>query len=78
MRLTDEEIEAAKSARGGWTRKTLAGWGVSWPPVKGWRRALVEGRSIPKAKKAARKIAQFRRRHVEMDRRWRDAMDREA
>lgn len=35
-----EAIEAAKSSFGGWTRETLAGWRVSWPPPKGWRRAL--------------------------------------
>jgi ribonuclease HI len=37
---TPAEIEAAKSPAGGWTRKQLAGWGVPWPPPKGWRRAL--------------------------------------
>jgi hypothetical protein len=38
--LTDEEIEAGRSAKGGWTRQQLAAWGVSWPPPKGWRVAL--------------------------------------
>jgi hypothetical protein len=47
MKITDAEIEAAKSPRGGFTRKTLAAWGVPWPPVKGWRKALIEGRPIP-------------------------------
>ena len=47
MKITDTEIEAAKSPRGGFTRKTLAAWGVPWPPPKGWRRALIEGRPIP-------------------------------
>ena len=50
MKLTDAEIEAAKSPRGGFTRKTLAAWGVPWPPPKGWRKALIEGRAIPKPK----------------------------
>ncbi len=31
--MTDEQIEAGKSPRGGWTRKTLARWGVPWPPA---------------------------------------------
>lgn len=35
-----EEIEQAKTPGGGWTRAQLAEWGVSWPPPKGWRRAL--------------------------------------
>jgi hypothetical protein len=39
--LTEEEIEAARSPRGGWTAETLAGWGVSWPPPKGWRDKLL-------------------------------------
>ncbi len=47
MKVTDAEIEAAKSPRGGFTRKTLAAWGVPWPPPKGWRRALIAGRLIP-------------------------------
>ena len=47
LKLSDAQIEAAKSPRGGFTRKTLAAWGVPWPPPKGWRRALIEGRPIP-------------------------------
>lgn len=39
-----EEIEAAKSPAGGWSRAQLAEWGVPWPPPKGWRRNL-ENRS---------------------------------
>jgi hypothetical protein len=40
-RITDAEIEAAKSPKGGWKRETLAEWGVPWPPPKGWRKKLV-------------------------------------
>ena len=47
MKLTDQQIEDAKSPRGAWTRKTLAGWGVPWPPPRGWRTALLAGRPIP-------------------------------
>ncbi len=32
---SEEEIERAKSPAGGWTRATLARWGVPWPPTKG-------------------------------------------
>ena len=41
-RISPEEIEAGKSARGGWTRRQLAELGVPWPP-KGWKRALIKG-----------------------------------
>jgi hypothetical protein len=34
------EIEAARTPAGGWSKETLAGWGVSWPPPKGWKKAL--------------------------------------
>jgi hypothetical protein len=37
------EIEAAKTPKGAWTRDTLASWGVSWPPPKGWKAALIAG-----------------------------------
>lgn len=37
---TKEEIEAAKTLRGGWTREQLAKWGVPWPPPRGWKAAL--------------------------------------
>jgi len=43
MRLTREEIDAAKTAKGGWTKATLEGWGISWPPQKGWMDRLIEG-----------------------------------
>jgi hypothetical protein len=33
-------IEAARTPGGGWTAETLARWGVSWPPPRGWRRTL--------------------------------------
>ncbi len=38
---TESEIEAAKTERGGWTKSTLAKWGVPWPPPKGWKNRLV-------------------------------------
>ena len=40
MNVTPEEIEAAKTPAGGWTREQLAKWGVPWPPPKGWRKQL--------------------------------------
>jgi len=48
---TAAEIEAGRTKRGGWTRKQLAKWGVSWPPPKGWRRRLEqEKRASPRRK----------------------------
>lgn len=38
---TAEEIEAAKSPAGGWTKEQLAVWGVPWPPPKGWKHKLL-------------------------------------
>ena len=36
-----EEIEAAKTPAGGWTKAQLAEWGVSWPPKHGWKKRLL-------------------------------------
>lgn len=40
-RLTEEEIEAGKSPKGGFTKQQLAKWGVPWPAPKGWRKRLL-------------------------------------
>jgi hypothetical protein len=45
---TDEEIMAARSAAGGWTRETLASWGVPWPPPAGWKAAITTEPSAPR------------------------------
>lgn len=42
--MKPEEIELARTPNGGWTKATLAKWGVPWPPPKGWR-AKLEGRA---------------------------------
>lgn len=41
--MTEQEIDAARAHAGGWTRETLAKWGVPWPPPKGWRKRLIGG-----------------------------------
>jgi len=46
---TREEIEAARSPKGGFTKETLARWGVPWPPPKGWMDALLAGKSMEEA-----------------------------
>lgn len=43
---TAEQIEAARTPNGGWTKAQLAQWGISWPPPKGWKRALESSRRI--------------------------------
>ncbi len=40
-RMTEQEIEAAKTPNGGWTKAQLAKWGVAWPPPKGWKENLI-------------------------------------
>ena len=47
-RLTKADIEAGKSAKGGFTKATLAKWGVPWPPPKGWRKRLLRQGYVPK------------------------------
>ena len=44
VRLTPEELERGKTAKGGYTRKQLEAWGVPWPPPKGWKHVLLTGR----------------------------------
>lgn len=39
--ISQAEIEAAKTPKGGWKRETLASWGVPWPPPSGWRKQIV-------------------------------------
>jgi hypothetical protein len=47
MKVSAEEIDAAKTAKGGWDRATLAAWDIGWPPPKGWRQMLIDGAPIP-------------------------------
>lgn len=47
--MTEEDIEAARSAKGGFTKQTLASWGVPWPPPKGWKEALIAGKTMAEA-----------------------------
>ena len=46
-KVSKQEIQKGMTPKGGFTRKTLTGWGVSWPPPKGWRKALVSGTPQP-------------------------------
>lgn len=40
--VTIEEIMAARTKNGGWTKATLSQWGVDWPPQKGWIKRITE------------------------------------
>ena len=42
-KLTFEQIEAGRTAKGGFTKATLTTWGVPWPPPSGWRQMLMDG-----------------------------------
>jgi len=35
-----DEVAAARTPNGGWSKKQLAEWGVPWPPPTGWRKHL--------------------------------------
>lgn len=45
--LTEAEIEAGKSPKGGYTREQLAEWGVPWPPPRGWKDRLMGKEPLP-------------------------------
>jgi hypothetical protein len=47
----EQLVEAARTPAGGWTRATLAEWGVPWPPPRGWKAKLTaQGMSAGTAK----------------------------
>lgn len=50
MNETQKKIDAEMTANGGWTKATLAEWGVAWPPPKGWRKALIEADALKETK----------------------------
>jgi hypothetical protein len=48
-KVTLEEIMAARTPRGSWTKAQLQAWGVPWPPQKGWAKRLTgdESTTLP-------------------------------
>jgi hypothetical protein len=50
-KLTEQDIEAGRSERGGFGRKELAKFGVPYPPPKLWKQSLIEGRPLSPAMK---------------------------
>jgi hypothetical protein len=47
-KLAPADIDAQKSEAGGWTMATLAGWGINWPPERGWKRQLLRQEFRPR------------------------------
>lgn len=47
MKVSAEEIEAARTEKGAFDRATLANWGVPWPPPTGWKQMLIDGTPVP-------------------------------
>lgn len=45
-RITEDLLSLGRSDAGGWTRAQLALLAVPWPPVKGWKEAVL-GADIP-------------------------------
>ena len=39
--ITEADIDASRTPKGGWDAKTLEDWGVDYPPSKGWIKRLV-------------------------------------
>ena len=38
--VTLEEVMAARTPRGGWTKKQIMEWGIEYPPERGWIKRL--------------------------------------
>lgn len=75
MKLTEAEIEKGRTAKGGFTRKQLAQWGVSWPPPKGWKKALMNGsvqnRTGSRRRDNSQEAREARSKHWQMDQEFR-------
>lgn len=41
MILTKEKIEKLQTGNGGYDKKTLALFGLKWPPKKGWKKKVI-------------------------------------
>lgn len=54
--LTEDDIEAGRTATGGFSRAQLAVWGVPWPPPKGWKQALLGKENASSSTVKARKV----------------------
>lgn len=66
------EIEASKTPKGGWTKQQLAAWGVEWPPVKGWKRRLIQRWHEEQKQKHKQQAQEEKRerRNMTMEQEW--------
>lgn len=55
--ISEQEILSRRSPAGGWTRKQLAEWGISWPPRRGWKKRLMQSGRMVQQSKPKQKIA---------------------
>jgi hypothetical protein len=59
--ITEQEIIDARTPNGGWTKKTLAAWGIPWPkrgnPPTGWKEVILQY-GVPYAEALHRKKGQ--------------------
>jgi hypothetical protein len=42
LAITEDEIMAKQTPKGGWTREQLAEWKVPWPPPRGWKKIILD------------------------------------
>ena len=47
-RIAAQKLDILISQNGGYSKAALASLGVSWPPPKGWKKALINGTEQPK------------------------------
>ncbi len=52
-------VERLISEKGGYSKAALASLGVSWPPPKGWKKALTNGATDPKKKRTKREVGEY-------------------
>jgi len=43
MKITDGLICSLQTKRGGYTKETLEGFGITWPPEQGWKNVIIGG-----------------------------------
>lgn len=56
-----EEIEKQRTANGGYTKSTLAKWGIDWPPPSGWKQKLIKQHTQWQQQRAIEKIKALRK-----------------
>jgi len=69
-KVTLEEIMAARTPRGSWTKVQLQAWGVPWPPQKGWAKKLTgdESTTLPIPGRTKASIDLARKTRIQLER----------